>query len=46
MLRIYKKRLKSHDRKDLLSSKFQINVKRDIRRSWKILEGQLQKFIG
>ena len=49
MLRIYQKELKNHDRKDLLSSKFSDKCEKgftqNFGRSWKILEGQPQKFI-
>ena len=52
MLRRYqkkkKKKIKSHDKKDLLSSKFSNKCKkgflRNIRRTWKILEGQPRPF--
>ena len=48
MLSIYIKKIKSHDRKNLLSSKFSEKCKKSFSqnfKSWKILEGQQQKFI-
>ena len=50
MLRPYQNMKESHDRKDLLSSKFSNKCKKCFRRrrghAWKLLEDQPQKFIG